>query len=74
MDKAPEAAAICISAFPLCGSLSVARRGSSCITAYNGEIKLVIYSKHKIICTHLNQNNVVVLNCPSKNCFAILGI
>ena len=35
MDKAPDAAAICISAFPLYGSPSVARFGSSCITAYS---------------------------------------
>ena len=36
MDKAPEAAAICISAFPLLGSLPVARCRSSCTIAYNG--------------------------------------
>ena len=38
MDKAPEAAAICISAFPLYESPSVARSESSCIIAYSDVI------------------------------------
>ena len=40
MDKAPEAAAICIRAFPLFGSPSVVRCGSTCIIAYNSVINI----------------------------------
>ena len=44
MDKAPEAAAVCISALPLYDSPSVARYGSSCIIAYNDVTKYYIHT------------------------------
>lgn len=72
IDKDPEAAAICTSAFPLFGSLSVAKCRSSWTTVYNSK---VIKAHDKISSgTNLNKDGVVALNCPCKNRFVIFGI
>jgi len=71
MDKDPEAAAICMSAFPLFGSTSVARCRSSWTIVCNGEVIKAIYN---MAYTYINENSMIALDCPCKNCFVIFGI
>ena len=69
MDKAPEAAAVCISALPLYDSPSVARYGSSCIIAYNDVTKYYI---HTYMCIYIYIYIYIYIQC-SLNHLTPLG-
>ena len=71
-DKDPEAAAICTSAFPLFGSLSVTRCKSSWTTVCNNE--MVIICDIISLETDLNKNSMIALYCPCENGLVIFGI
>ena len=49
MDKAPDAAAICIGALPFSVSLCFARTGSSSVIAYNSVEKWCMHNSTDIV-------------------------